>query len=123
METRDVDIMVQLLDIDTFRLLHVTSPVDRPQIKLEMICDKLNNYRVLQFGITLTNAVVPHPLEVQNYNWYIMPEGGAYVWDAWRTTRNSNPNIVMFVRLHADHGLQEGGSGRPTVLDHPLHIA
>jgi hypothetical protein len=88
-----------------------------------MICDSLNDYAVLRFGITLTNTVVPHPLEVLNYNWYIMPEGRAYVWDAWRTTRNSNTNIVMFVQLHADYGLPEGGSGRPTVLDHPLHIA
>jgi hypothetical protein len=52
-----------------------------------------------------------------------MPEGGAYVWEPWHTTRNSTPNIVMFVQLHADYGLREGGSGRPTVLDHPLHIA
>jgi hypothetical protein len=88
-----------------------------------MICDELNRYKVLKFGITLTNSVVPHPLEVLNYNWYIMPEGGAYVWDAWHTTRNSNPNIVMFVRLHSDYGLEEGGPGRATVLDHPLHIA
>jgi hypothetical protein len=64
METQDVDIMVQQLHIDTFRLLHVTSPLDRLQLKLEMICDKLNNYAVLRFGITLTNAVIPHPLEV-----------------------------------------------------------
>jgi hypothetical protein len=54
---------------------------------------------------------------------YIMLEGGAYVWDAWRTTRDSNPNIVMFVRFHADYGKDEGGSGRATVLDHPLHIS
>jgi hypothetical protein len=106
METQDVDIMVKLLDIENFRLLYVISPVDRLQIKLEMICDKLNNYAVLQFGLTLTNAVVPHPYEVRSYNRYTMPEGGAYVWDAWRTTRNSNPNIVMFVRLHADYGSQ-----------------
>jgi hypothetical protein len=61
MKTQEVDIMVQLLDIDTFRLLHVTSPVDGLQIRLEMICDKLINYAVLRFGITLTNAVVPRP--------------------------------------------------------------
>jgi hypothetical protein len=88
-----------------------------------MICDELNRYKVLKFGITLTNSVVPHPLEVHNYNWYTMPEGGAYVWDAWRTTRSSNPNIVMCVRLHPDYGLEEGGSGKAIVLDHPLHIA
>jgi hypothetical protein len=57
------------------------------------------------------------------YNWYIMPEGGAYVWDTWRSTRDSNPNIVMFVRFHANNGKNEGGSGRATVLDHPLHIS
>jgi hypothetical protein len=34
MESQDVDIMVQLLGIDTFRLLHVISPVDGLQIKL-----------------------------------------------------------------------------------------
>jgi hypothetical protein len=52
-----------------------------------------------------------------------MPEGGAYVWDAWRTTQDSNPNIDIFVRFHANYGLNEGGSGRATVLDHPLHIS
>ncbi len=52
-----------------------------------------------------------------------MPEGGSYVWDAWRSTRDSNPNIVMFTKYHMNYGRIEGGSGRATVLDHPLHIA
>jgi hypothetical protein len=122
METQDIDFILHLLHINTAPPLHVTPSLDRLLITLEMICDELNRYKVLKFGIKLANSVVPHPLEVHNYNWYIMPEGGAYVWDAWRTTRNSNPNIVMFVRLHPDYGLEEGGSGRATVLDHPLHI-
>jgi hypothetical protein len=29
----------------------------------------------------------------------------------------------MFVRFHANYGKNEGGSGRATVLDHPLHIS
>jgi hypothetical protein len=29
----------------------------------------------------------------------------------------------MFAKQQADYGSNEGGSGRPTVLDHPLHIA
>jgi hypothetical protein len=29
----------------------------------------------------------------------------------------------MFVRFHTDYGLDEGGSGRATVLDHSLHIS
>jgi hypothetical protein len=123
METKDVDIIVQLLDIDTSPLLHVTSDLDTLQVKLESICDTKNRYAVLRFGITLTTTVVPQPLEVQNYNWYIMPEGGAYVWDAWRSTRQYNPSLVMFVKQQADYGSNEGRSGRPTVLDHPLHIA
>jgi hypothetical protein len=52
-----------------------------------------------------------------------MPDGETYVWDAWCTTSDSNPNIVLFVKLQADYGVREGGSGKPTVLDHPLHIA
>jgi hypothetical protein len=91
--------------------------------KLELICDELNRYQVPKYGITLTTSVVPYPLEAMGYNWYIMPEGGAYVWDSWRTTRDSNPNIVMFVRFHTDYRLDEGGSGPATVFDHPLHIS
>jgi hypothetical protein len=52
-----------------------------------------------------------------------MPEGGAYVYDAWQTTRTFNPNIVLFVRRQEGYGVVEGGSGRPSVLDHPLQIA
>ncbi len=29
----------------------------------------------------------------------------------------------MFVRFHVNYGKQEGGSGRATALDHPLHIS
>jgi hypothetical protein len=52
-----------------------------------------------------------------------MPEGGAYVWDAWLTNLTYNPNIVLFVKRQANYGTNEGGSGRPTVLDRPHHIA
>ncbi len=92
-------------------------------IKLELICDAFNRLRVLKFGITLTTNVVPERLEAAGFNFYIMPDGGSYVWDAWRTTRDSNPNIVMFIKYHANYGRTEGGSGIATVLDHPLHIS
>jgi hypothetical protein len=46
---------------------------------------------MLQFGIALTTRVVPYPLEVEGYSWYIMPEGGAYVWDTWHTNLAYNP--------------------------------
>jgi hypothetical protein len=52
-----------------------------------------------------------------------MPEGGAYIWDAWQTSLSYTLNIVLFVKRQAAYGLNEGGSGRPTVLDHPLHIS
>jgi hypothetical protein len=61
MEKKYVDIIVQLLDINTSPLQHVTSELDILHVKLELICDTLNRYAVLQFGITLTTRVVPQP--------------------------------------------------------------
>ena len=104
-------------------LNNVTSAEEIVLIKLELICDAFNRLKVLKFGITLTTTVVPDRLEAAGFNWYIMPEGGSYVCDAWRCTRDSNPNIVMFIKYHMNYGRQEGGSGRATVLDHPLHIS
>jgi hypothetical protein len=98
METRDIDFVLDLLKIPLHWPLHnVTSPKEQILIKLKLICDAFNRYNVLKYGITLTTSVVPNVLEAMGYNWYIMPEGGTYVWDAWRSTRDSNPNIVMFV--------------------------
>ncbi len=92
-------------------------------IKLELICDAFNRFNVLKFGITLTTNVVPDRMEAAGFTFYIMPDGGSYVWDAWRTTRDSNPNIVMCIRFRENYGRREGGSGIATVLDHPLHIS
>jgi hypothetical protein len=52
-----------------------------------------------------------------------MPRGGSYVRDAWRSTRDSNPTIVMFIQYHIHYGKQEGGSDGATVLEHTLHIS
>jgi hypothetical protein len=52
-----------------------------------------------------------------------MPKGGAYVYDAWQTSKSYNPNIVLLAQHQDSYGVVEGGSGRLTVLDHPLHIA
>jgi hypothetical protein len=79
--------------------------------------------RVLRSGIYLTNDVVPPALKALRYSWYIMPEGGAYVYDAWQTPQLFNPNIVFLVQYQYRYGRSEGRSGRPTVLDHPLHVA
>jgi hypothetical protein len=124
METRDIDFVLDILKIPLARPLHnVTSAEEIVLIKLELICDAFNRFNVLRFGITLTTSVVPYGLEAMGYNWYIMPEGGSYVWETWRSTRDSNPNKVMFVRYHINYGKHEGGSGIATVLDHPLHIS
>jgi hypothetical protein len=92
-------------------------------MKLELLCDELNKKTVLKRGIYLKTDVTPHTLEAKGYTWYIMSEGGAYVYDAWHTSRTFNPNRVLFVRHQEGYGVVEGGYGRPTVLDHPLHIA
>jgi hypothetical protein len=58
METKDIDIMVKVLNIDTSPLQHATSDLDIQLVKLPLICDTLNTYIVLQFGIALTTRVV-----------------------------------------------------------------
>jgi hypothetical protein len=40
-----------------------------------------------------------------------MPEGGAYVYDAWQTSKSPNPNIVLLVKQQEAYGVVEGGSG------------
>jgi hypothetical protein len=76
METRDIDFVLEILKIPLARPLHnVTSAEEIILIKLELICDTFNRFKVLQFGITLTTSVVPYVLEALGYNWYIMPEG------------------------------------------------
>jgi hypothetical protein len=82
METQDINFVLQLLQIPRLPLHTVTTPEEQLLIKLELICDELNRYQVLKYKITLTTSVVPYPLEAMGYNGYIMPEGGAYVWDA-----------------------------------------
>ena len=124
METSEIDPVIELLRLHTrVPLRNVTSAEEIILIKLELICDAFNRLQVLRFGITLTTSVVPDRLEAAGFNFYIMPDGGSYVWDAWRTTRDSNPNIVMCIKYHENYGRTEGGSGIATVLDHPLHIS
>ena len=75
--------MLQLLKIRLEEPLNnVTSAEEIVLIKLELICDAFNRIRVLKFGITLTTSVVPDRLEAAGFNFYIMPDGGSYVWDA-----------------------------------------
>jgi hypothetical protein len=47
-----------------------------------MCCEALNKDAVLRYGIGLSAKLIPLPIEIAGYTWYIMPEGGAYVWDA-----------------------------------------
>jgi hypothetical protein len=106
---------VYTINIDMSPMNDAKSELDAQHIKLALIWDALYTWQVLQFGYMLTNQVIPVPVEETRYTWYITPEGGAYVWDAWRSTRDSNPNIVMFIRFHANYGKNEGGSGRAAV--------
>jgi hypothetical protein len=123
MRTCDMDDMLHLQHINQTSLAQATTIKQLQHIKLELLCDELNKKQVLKHGIDLKTNVIPHVVEAQGYTWYIIPEGGAYVYDAWRTSNTFNPNIVLFVRHQERYGVVEGGSGRPTVLDHPLHIA
>jgi hypothetical protein len=123
MRTCDMDHMLHLLQIDQSSLSHNPTPIHLHHEKLELLCYELKKHEVLRKGIDLDNDVIPRALQAQHYTWYIMPEGGAYVYDAWQTPPTFNPNIVLLVQYQPGYGVSEGGLGRPTVLDHPLHIA
>jgi hypothetical protein len=123
MRTCDMDQMLHLLCINQSSLSHATTTKLLYHMKLELLCYKLNEQAVLRNGIDLDSDVIPRALEAELFTWYIMPEGGAYVYDAWQTARTFNPNIILLVQRQPGYGVDEGGSGRPTVLDHPLHIA
>jgi hypothetical protein len=66
---------------------------------------------------------MPPPLKSLQYSWYIMPEGGAYVYDSWVSPLLYNPNIVVLHKYEPGFGRGEGKTGRPVTLDHPLHVA
>jgi hypothetical protein len=59
METQDINFVLQLLQIPLLPLHYVTSPEEQILIKIELICDELNRYKVLKYGITLSTLVVP----------------------------------------------------------------
>jgi hypothetical protein len=84
MDNTDINMIFTLINIDMSPVNNAKSELDAQHIKLALICDALNTWQVLQFGCMLTSQVVPVPLEEPRYTWYIMPKGGAYVWDAWR---------------------------------------
>jgi hypothetical protein len=115
--------MLHIQHINTNSLHQATTTIQLHHMKLELLCDELNNITALRHGIALQTYAIPLTLEAEGYTWYIMPEGGAYVYDAWQTSRTFNPTIVLLVQHQEDYGVVEGGSGRPTVLDYPLHIA
>jgi hypothetical protein len=52
METQDINFVLQLLQIPLHPLNNVTSPEEQILIKLELICDELNRYKVFKYGIT-----------------------------------------------------------------------
>jgi hypothetical protein len=109
MRTCEMDHMLHLLHINQSYLSHNPTPIHLHHEKLELLCYELNNQAVLRKGIDLDNDVVPRALQADHYTWYIMPEGGAYVYDAWQTPQTFNPNMVFLVKYQPGYGVIEGG--------------
>ncbi len=102
---------------------HDTEPLLLLHQNLELLCNELNIQNILRDGIDLTSAVMPSPLKSLFYSWYVMPEGGAYVYDSWASHLLFNPNIILLDKYQIGYGRFEGKIGTPITLDHPLHIA
>ena len=115
--------MLHVLRCNQTLLCHDTDPLLLLHQKLELLCDELNRQRILRDGYELTSAVMPPPLKTLFNAWYLMPEGGAYVYDSWATNLLFNPNIILLDKYQVGYGRGEGKTGRPITLDHPLHIA
>jgi hypothetical protein len=121
--TDDIDHMLHVLCCNLTHLIHGTEPTILLHQKLELLCNEMHSLNILRDGNNLTIAVMPNVLKSLTYAWYIMPEGGAYVYDSWVSQLMFNPNIIVLDIYQAGYGRREGKTGRLVTLDHPLHIA
>jgi hypothetical protein len=66
-ETKEIPIMLQLLNIDLNSLPHADTELHRQQIMLKRLCQEFNTAQVLRDGIMLTSKVVPCALVHDHY--------------------------------------------------------
>jgi hypothetical protein len=94
--------MLHIQHINTNSLTQATTTKQLHHKKLELLCDELNNRALLRHGKALQTDVIPNILEAERYTCYIMPEGGAYVYDVTSLPPLLIDDIVADLLQHMD---------------------